>query len=357
MAQRKQLTWGELRVGLFVLAALFVLIVAIFYVTGSGSLGPKYQITTYLPEVETLQPGAPVRLDGVEIGSVDSIQLNPQPSDEAHNIKLVLRINKRYAEYIRTGSTASLVTEGLLGNRYVTISRSLVGTPVPSGGEVKGTEEAAMKRIIQRGVELEENLGALSQQIGEVVSDVRKGRGTLGKLLTDPTLYNNMNATVVKAESIVTATQQGQGTLGKLVASDELYQKVNASVDHAQNILAAVREQKGTLGKFVYDPAVYQETKQFAERGNAVLGDVREGKGTLGKLAKDETLYNNLRDASANVSEATARLNSNTGTMGKFFSDPHFYDNVTGLSGDLRILVGEFQQNPKKFLHIKLGVF
>jgi phospholipid/cholesterol/gamma-HCH transport system substrate-binding protein len=357
MAQRKQLTWSELRVGLFVLAAIFILSVAVFYITGSASLGPKYQVVTYLPEVETLQTGAPVRLDGVEIGNVDSIQLNPQPADETHNIKLVLRISKRYAPYIRTGSTATLATEGLLGNRYVTISRSLTGNPIPPGGEVKGTEEAAMKRIIQRGVELEENLGALSQQIGDIVTDVRRGRGTLGKLLVDPTLYNNMNATVLKAESIVTATQEGQGTLGKLVASDELYQKVNASVDHAENILGAVREQQGTLGKLVYDPAVYQETKQFVERGNTMLGDVLEGKGTLGKLTKDETLYNNFREASANLRDASARLNSNTGTMGKFFNDPQFYDNVTGLSGDLRILIGEFRQDPKKFLHIRLGIF
>lgn len=357
MAQRKQLTWSELRVGLFVLAGLFILIVTVFYVTGSGALGPKYQLITYLPEVETLQAGAPVRLDGVEIGNVDTIQLNPQPSDEIHNIRLVLRINKRYAEYIRTGSTASLVTEGLLGNRYVTISRSLTGAPIPPGGEIKGTEEAAMKKLFQRGVELEENLGALSEQIGEVVSDVRKGRGTLGKLLTDPTLYNNLNATAVKAEAIVASTQQGQGTLGKLLTSDELYQKANASVTHAENILAAVREQKGAFGKFVYDPAVYQESKQLVERGNAVLGDVRAGKGTLGKLTTDETLYNNIRDASTNVREASEKLNSNTGTTGKFFNDPQFYDNVTGLSGDLRILIGEFRQNPKKFLRIKLGVF
>jgi len=49
MAQRKQLTWTELRVGLFVLVGLFILMVAIFYVTGAGFLGPKYRLVTYLP--------------------------------------------------------------------------------------------------------------------------------------------------------------------------------------------------------------------------------------------------------------------------------------------------------------------
>jgi hypothetical protein len=68
MAYRKQLTWTELRVGIFVLVGLFVLGAGIFYVTAPGILGPKYQLKTFLPEVAQLSNGAPVRLDGVEVG-------------------------------------------------------------------------------------------------------------------------------------------------------------------------------------------------------------------------------------------------------------------------------------------------
>jgi phospholipid/cholesterol/gamma-HCH transport system substrate-binding protein len=88
-----------------------------------------------------------------------------------------------------------------------------------------------------------------------------------------------------------------------------------------------------------------------------MLADIREGKGTIGKLATDNALYNNVRDASANFKEATAKLNSNQGTAGKFFSDPALYDNLSGLAGDLRLMVSDFRQNPKKFLHVKLAVF
>jgi len=64
-----------------------------------------------------------------------------------------------------------------------------------------------------------------------------------------------------------------------------------------------------------------------------------------------------MRDASANVRDASAKLNSNQGTAGRFFSDPAFYDNFTGLAGDLRLMVSDFRQNPKKFLHVKLAIF
>jgi len=357
MAQRKQLTWTELRVGLFVLAGLFILALGIFYVTGAGILGPKYRVTTYLPEVEGLQQGAPVRLDGVEIGNVESIRLTSGKPDRLHNITLVLRIDKKYQDDIRTDSRASLITEGLLGNRYVTISRGLGDTVVQANGVIPGSEEVAIKEIVERGADLVQNLGALSTQVSEIVDKVNKGQGTLGKFLTDPSLYNRLNDTAGRIDAVATSVQQGEGSIGKLVASDELYTKLNSTIGHADDVLAAVREQKGTMGKLIYDPAVYENTKGLVEKGNALFADIREGKGTLGKLTTDEVLYTNLRDASANVRDASAKLNSSQGTAGKFFSDPAFYDNFTGLAGDLRLMVSDFRQNPKKFLHVKLAVF
>jgi phospholipid/cholesterol/gamma-HCH transport system substrate-binding protein len=357
MAQRKQLSWAELRVGLFVLAGLFILALGTFYVTGAGILGPKYRLTTYLPEVEGLETGAPVRLDGVAIGNVQSIALTPHPQDQQHNITLVLRIDKKYQNDIRTDSSASLITEGLLGNRYVTISRGLTGSVIPPNGVVPGKEEAAMKQMVERGADLMQNLGALSDDLRGIVDDVHKGHGTLGKLMNDPSLYNHLDATAGKIDALVTSIQDGKGTMGKLVASDEIYSKTATAVDHVNNVLGAVEQQKGTMGKLVYDPGFYNSAKSLTDKGNTLLDGVNEGKGSLGKLVRDDALYTNLKDASANVRDATGKLNSNQGTLGKMFNDPAFYDNFTGLAGDMRLMVSDFRQNPKKFLHVKLGIF
>jgi phospholipid/cholesterol/gamma-HCH transport system substrate-binding protein len=84
---------------------------------------------------------------------------------------------------------------------------------------------------------------------------------------------------------------------------------------------------------------------------------VRAGKGTFGKLATDDTLYNKLRDTSSNLATASAKLNDNTTTAGKLFSDPKLYDNLTNLTADMRLLIGDFRKNPKKFLHVKITLF
>jgi phospholipid/cholesterol/gamma-HCH transport system substrate-binding protein len=360
MAQRKQLSWTELRVGIFVLVGLFVLAAGIFYVTG-GVWGPKYRLKTFLPEVSGLANGAPVRVDGVEVGNVESIRLLPRTPGKApekmKNIEVDMRIDKRYQNDILTDSAASLVTEGLLGNRYVNITRGYTGAQLKEGGEIPGTEEKAMKEVVERSAELLGNLTALSSDVQDLIQGVKGGKGSLGKMLTDEQAYYHLNNILAKGDTMLSNIQAGQGTLGKLVTSDEMYTKVDKGLDNVNVILADVRAQKGTIGKLLYDPSLYEEAKQAVTNGNAVIGDVRAGKGTFGKLATDDTLYNKMRDTSSSLAAASAKLNDNTTTAGKLFSDPKLYDNLAGLTGDMRLLIGDFRQNPKKFLSIKLTLF
>lgn len=354
MAQRRQLTWTELRVGLFVLVSLFLIAVGIFYVTGAGFFGPKYQLKTYFPEVAGISNGAPVRLDGVDIGNVLSVRMSPQaankPVDKGHNIEVTLRLDKRYQRYVLTDSTATLVTEGLLGNRYVNISRGLTGAPLQENQEVPGTAEKSLADVMA-------SMQGLTADFQTMIVDLRDGKGTLGKLLTDDAAYNNLNSVLEKSNAMVGDIQKGRGTLGKLVTSDEMYSKANQALDNVNGVVADARAGKGTIGKLLTDPSLYEEAKKAVHNGNLMLDDVRGGKGTLGKLATDDELYNKLRQSSGNLASATAKLNDNTTTAGKLFSDPKLYDNLTGLTGDLRLLVGDFRQNPKKFLRIKVAVF
>jgi phospholipid/cholesterol/gamma-HCH transport system substrate-binding protein len=361
MAQRKQLTWTELRVGLFVLVGLFILAAGIFYVTGSQFLGPKYRLKTLLPEVSGLATGAPVRIDGVEVGNVEKITIVPRTPGKApeknKNIEVVMRIDKSRQADILTDSTASLVTEGLLGNRYVNITRGFTGVPLKENQEVTGTEEKAIKEVVERSADVLANLQVLSQNVQELIEGVRAGKGTLGKLLTDDQAYAHLNSLLAKSDEMISDVRAGRGTLGKFVATDEMYTKLNSGLENVNLILADVRAQKGTIGKLLYDPTLFDQAKQVVANGNAVIGDVRAGKGSLGKLATDDALYNKLRDASTNIETATAKLNDNTTTAGKLFSDPRLYDNLVGLTGDMRLLIGDFRQNPKKFLHIKITIF
>src|ERR1700719_1826534 len=108
MAQHKQLTWTERRVGLFVLAGAVLLAVVIFYVTGTTGFGPKYRLRAFLPEVDGLTVGAPVRIDGVDVGNVEKITIAPPSTgvqlSKDKSIEVDFRIQKSFQDYIRTDS-------------------------------------------------------------------------------------------------------------------------------------------------------------------------------------------------------------------------------------------------------------
>jgi phospholipid/cholesterol/gamma-HCH transport system substrate-binding protein len=370
MAQRKQLTWSELRVGIFVMVGIALVMVAIIYVTGSaGALSHKYSLITYLPEVEGVTKGAPVSLDGIQVGNVDDVAVNPQSGlgDPNRSIRLVLRVQTKFQNDIRkcggpnvagcTDSKASLVTEGLLGNRYVNINRGYNGTPLQAGEEVPGEEEKAMKQIVERGAELAENMNTLAQQISDIVTDVNHGKGTLGKFLNDDSIYNHVDSAAAKLEAMATNIQNGQGTLGQLYASREMYDKFNGLVGRSDDLLAAVQQQKGSLGKLIYDPTLHEQAVSFVQRGNSLLDDVRAGKGTAGKLFTDDSLFATWKQAGTNLSNATGKLNNDNGSFGKLLNDPKLYDNLTGLTGDMRLLMNDFRKDPKKFLRVRFSVF
>jgi phospholipid/cholesterol/gamma-HCH transport system substrate-binding protein len=361
MPHRNQLTWGELRVGIFVLAGLTLLIVAIFYVTGFGVLTAKYRLVTFLPEVAGVTTGAPVRIDGIDVGNVDRLIINtPKDSsqpDHNRNIEVVMRISSKYKENIRMDSSASLITEGLLGNRYVNISRGFQGPPLQDYQEVPGKGENGINELLAQGASLAQHLNGLSDQLQGLIVDVRDGKGSLGKFVTRDDAYNKIVSVGDRLDSMMSNIQSGQGTFGKLYTNDELYTKTNNSLGHMENILGAVEQQKGTFGKLIYNSELHDQFSQLVGKGNTMFDNVQAGKGTLGKLYSDDSLFATYKQAGTNLSNATAKFNENNSSVGKMFNDPHLYDNLTGATADLRLLLADFRQNPKKFLRVKFSIF
>ena len=133
-----------------------------------GALGPKYRLHAFFPEVDGLTVGAPVRVNGVDVGNVEKIGIAPvkpgEPKDKSRAIEVVLRIQKTFQAYIRTDSSAGLITEGLLGNRYVDIDRGFVGRPLMNDEEIPGREEKALKAVVERSADLLTSLSAITNR-------------------------------------------------------------------------------------------------------------------------------------------------------------------------------------------------
>ena len=137
MPQPKQLTWTQLRVGLLVLVSLTIFATVVFLMTGEGLFERKYLISTFLQDAAGLKTGDPVRLAGIDIGNVAEIRISGS-HDPQRAVEVVMRILRTYQQEIRDDSLASLDAEGLLGQRFVNITRGNPPQPViEHGGELK----------------------------------------------------------------------------------------------------------------------------------------------------------------------------------------------------------------------------
>ena len=129
----------QVKVGIFVLSGLALLTVAVFMIGDNSHFwDSKVTYTAPFKDVQGLKPGAPVRLGGVDIGTVSSVGYDKQASDDRIFVKLALV--KSEAERIRQGSVAHIVNKGLLGDKMVDLSTDGKGSPLPSGGVLQTSE-------------------------------------------------------------------------------------------------------------------------------------------------------------------------------------------------------------------------
>ncbi len=358
MPQRKEITWAQLRVGTMVAVSLVILAVGIFFISGQiGFLTRKYTLRAYFSGAGGLREGAQVRLAGIPAGNVSAIRVSPYP--EANRaVEVVMRVNQRYQDQIRSDSEATAATAGLLGEAYVDISRGSPGQAVvPDGREVKTREEADIKRIVQNTNDVVSNLRVLSAKLNDITTEIQTGRGSLGKFIYDQGLYNRVNDTAVAVQRTLSRVEKGEGTFGKFLSDETVYQRTLATLDRLNQAIDDVQHGKGSFAKFINDPSVYDDLNRLVGRANTLVDNVNKGQGTLGKLVTDDQLYDRLNETTNRVNVIAERIEKGQGTLGLLSTDKTLYNNLSEGSKSLREFLTELRKNPKKYLTLHLKIF
>ncbi|MBI4464307.1 MAG: MCE family protein [Acidobacteria bacterium] len=358
MPQRKQILWSQLKVGFVAVASILLLATVIFLITGeTGFFAETMTIHTYSSDAGGLRTGATVRLAGVDVGMVRQVSLSGRPNP-SEAVEIVLEVNRRFESDLRADSRAILAAEGLLGERYINITRGTsAAAQIPPGGIVPFRETPEFSELVGGSRDLLDNLNTLTVRLNTVVETIESGQGTVGKLIQDDTLYQRLNTTVNNAEKLVSDITSGKGSLGRLMASEEFYEHVNTTVTKLERVADKVESGEGTLGKLVQDPTLYQNAQELVARGSLLMGNINNGQGTLGKLAKDEELYRRLNSSVGKLDDVLTGIHNGEGSMGRLFQDPTLYNNLNSTSVEVRELLADFRKNPKKFLTIQLKIF
>lgn len=357
MPSQKQLKWSELRVGLTVLIASITLAILIFLMTGTtGLFTPKIRAKAYFDNAGGLRNGAPVRLEGVDIGNVTSVRI--VPGHPQAPVEVTMKLSTKYSFNLRKDSVASLATAGVLGEVYIDIDSALAKGPQATDGDTLAVRDTPdIQDVVRSSQGTLQNMDALLKRLDRILAFVESGQGSIGKLIYDPTLYNRFAQTVSEFQGIVDDVRSGKGSLGKLVATDEAYNKVIASIDKINLMIDDLQQGKGTAGKLLKDPTLYENTNQTVMNVRKLTDDINSGKGTIGRLAKDEELARKLDTTITKLAALTSDLEAGQGTAGKLFKDPSLYNNSDQMLIETRALVKAIREDPKKYLTFHVRVF
>lgn len=346
MPRTRSLAWAELKVGLLSVFAIVMASILIFLLSGAGGFfWQRYSLKTVFRDVAGLKSGAPVRVAGVEVGSVTRVDFT------GDRVEVVMEVNEAQQQRITTGSVASLGSVSLLGEPAIDITASLEGTPVPEWGYIRSG------RATGSIADISTQASAAIDETAALIRDVRAGRGTLGQLVTDERLYRELTALVSSAEAVARGVNQGRGTLGRLVSNPAAAQALEASLENLQAVTARIRAGEGSLGRLLNDDALSRSLTSTTANLDAITGRVNRGEGTAGKLVTDPELYNRLNSLSSRIDTVIAGLQQGEGTAGQLLRDRQLYENMNGTMVELRSLVADIRKDPRKYLNVRVSLF
>ena len=338
MPSAAQVQWAKFRVTLVTLAALAIVVVFVYLLTGGTLFQTKVDLYLYMPDATGLTLESPVRVNGVEVGTVKSVGLSGSKQPD-RVIRATLRVETDHLGDIPIDSTAQLSADSLIGDKFVDISRGRSPATVRATGEVRFKEEPQLLKTL--------DLAGFERQLRDfdvLLSDIEQGRTKLGQFVLGDQVYNRMVTAVTGFDRSLKDAVDLNTPLGQLVYSDELEQKILRPFADIDNSLARIQSGQGDIGRLLTDSA------QYAQLGDALTSlqkTVAQVRASPWLQSDDE--YNEWQRQLASMIQAVDQVNA-----GSWFSNSSVYDNLQGFTTELSRTLKEFDRDPQKFMWFKL---
>jgi phospholipid/cholesterol/gamma-HCH transport system substrate-binding protein len=346
MPRTRSLKWSELKIGVMAVAALVISTGLILTLSGQGGFWwQRYTIRAKFTNAGGVLEGSPVRVAGLPVGSVTRVQFI------GTEIHMDLELRKDNMVRVRDTSLATIGSVSLLGEGAVDITASTAGTPIPPYGYVpSGGAATQMSDVTTRA-------GKGIDELTALITDLRSGKGTVGKLMTDEQLYSELQLLTASARQVTDSLSKGKGTLGELLNNPESARQLETSMRNLTAITDKINKGEGSLGQLMNDPTLAKNVTDMTANMNRLTANMNQGRGTMGKLMTDDALYQRFNAATTNLETLLVNMNKGQGTMGKLMNDQALYENVNKTVTNLNTLIDDIRKDPKKFLNMKMSIF
>jgi phospholipid/cholesterol/gamma-HCH transport system substrate-binding protein len=336
-----------LRVGIFLAAGLLIAALALIAIgEKSGLFEGKTTLHVYFNDINGLVVGAPVRLGGLDVGTVEDIEFPGDLSvSEAH---VTLSVKSRYMERVRLDSVAFIDSKGLLGDKLINITLGSADQPeLQEGATLKTRKSPSMEDLANQA---EKTLAA--------ATDVIRSTDTLiGELATDQA-KEDVGRILHSVAAILEQVETGEGLAHDLIADPKLVREVEQllgetrstvvrlreAVDRIDRTVAAIQHGDGMAHEVVYGQtgkATIEELHQAASEVASIVREVREGEGLIHDLVfepEEARMLDELNTAAARINRMTEQIEKGRGTLGGLVVDPSVYE-------DLKRVLGNVERN------------
>ncbi|MGA9638045.1 MlaD family protein [Flavobacterium sp.] len=183
----------KIKLGIFVTIGIVILFVILFFIGSNQNLfSSKFEINTNFKNVSGLQIGGQVRFSGISVGTIEGISII---NDSTVNV--MASIDNDVKKFIKKDSKASIASEGVIGDKILTISQGSTKSPeVKDGATIKSFEPVEFDAILNSVKVTAENAEVITHELASLLSSVNNGEGTIGKLMNDEGMAEDLDKTM-----------------------------------------------------------------------------------------------------------------------------------------------------------------
>ena len=327
--------YTEFSAGIFLLLAAALFAGSIWLIGQERKLfSRQVEYYTTFPDVKGLAEGAPVRLGGITIGRVFKIAFAANPKDPS--VEITLYVDADYVSRIRSDSEVSIETQGLLGDRFLSVTTGTSQRVLPVGGIIKPRETGDIAEILDKAGQVVNATVEIADNVNKMIKEVR------ADTLTD------FSRAAKNIADLTDAVQNGEGLVHQLIYDKEEGRKILSNLHDASaslnRIMAEVHKGRGILHALIYDRKGKESVRAITAAAQNLAGasaqlteisaQIKNGDGLVHELIYGKS-SNRLEDAlekldqtAANLEEASQALSQGSGTLGALLVDSQVYDNL-----------------------------
>ena len=305
--------------GLVIVFATAIIGIAILKLGQAANLFAKrYELIAYLPEASGLKEGGSVMVAGQLAGTVSKIEFLPVDLDTTRNLKLTLSVDENVHEQIRRDSKGTLKTLGLLGDKVFDITPGTPRTPALAAGDTVAIKPALdYEAVIAQASGAVTDMVALTKDMRAITGGIVKGQGTMGQLLTNRALYDQLNSTLSRANLMLASFQNPNGSIGHMLNDPTLYNRLTGVIGSTDSLIMSINGNKGTAGMLLRDTTLYHNMVGITTGADSLMRALSSGKGSVGKLLSDQVLYDQLTKLVNDLSTVLADVKRDPGRYTK----------------------------------------